>query len=368
VVDPRCEFLFHLAELQLLNTSQSRDNQISTSHGRPRALRADDSNVRPLQLRDFDVTADNYDALIFIHFVRITSILGDITEHYRCGSLSELHRLNIETALLRWIDELPPALCLHDKTSRVLNPYEFKSRQLHGPYFVALTIFYRSESPGQHFSLMSLLAASFISGIFEEYIAWGDIMFLAPASIFYLLVASLIQISSHRYINLAQNAETEISTVRVSLKQLRKRFPTAYGAERIFENLLRKSRSREPPSQIFSMTLSPIQKELLAPFGFDLCPSWSLVFNNSFTGTETLDVSEQFSTVSRNHHPQNSTLRASTRSDFPVAGVDSTQDTYIGSDDAANGLQMLQPAEDLGDSSFGGLDLWWPDWTESNCT
>jgi hypothetical protein len=216
---------------------------------------------------------------------------------------------------------------------------------------------------------MSLLAASFISGIFEEYIAWGDIMFLAPASIFYLLVASLIQISSHRYTNLAQNAESEISTVRVSLKQLGKRFPTAHGAERIFENLLRKSRSRETARESFSMTLSPIQKELLAPFGSDLCASWPLVFGESFGGTERVDELEQYPTASQSPHRPHSTLQAGSRAAFPTdaPAVDSRQSTYIGSGDAANSLQLLQPAEGLGDYSFGGLDFWWPDWTEPNC-
>ncbi|KAJ9611195.1 hypothetical protein H2200_004378 [Cladophialophora chaetospira] len=338
-------------------TLVTRDNQIATSHGRPRALRADDSNIKPLKLADFD-NGDTHDALIFIHFVRIISILATITEHYRCGSLSELHRLNIESDLLRWVNELPPAISLYDTTSKRLTVYDLKIRQLHVPFFVALIIFYRSDTPGQQFSLASLLSASFVSGIFEEYIAWGDIMFLAPASIFYLLVASLIQVSSYRYPNLARKAEAEISTVRISLRELGKRFPTAHGAERIFENLLRKSREKGMANQAFSRTLSSVQRELFAPFGPDLCASWSLVPSGTFDGLEGTSALERISTVGGRPPHQPPTVQPE-----GFVGVDYRFDGQGGDPGMTGGLPPLPPAE-VEDFTLGGLDFWWPDWTE----
>ena len=270
--------------------------------------------------------------MIFIHFIRITSILGDITEHYRCGSLSELHRLNIESQLLRWVTELPRAVSLYEEVSKCVRPYDLKIRQLHVPFFVALIIFYRSDTPGQQFSLTSLLAASFVSGIFEEYIAWGDIMFLAPASIFYLLVASLIQVSSYRYASLASKAESEISTVRVSLSELGRRFPTAHGAERIFENLLRKSRGKGATSQSFSMAISSVQRELFAPFGPELCASWSLM-PTEVDGTRNLLGIEQALGVGEVEPAQLQSLRPEARSGF--VGIDSSFD--------GNVLPSIQP-------------------------
>ncbi|KIX05597.1 uncharacterized protein Z518_06469 [Rhinocladiella mackenziei CBS 650.93] len=341
----------------------ARDNQISTSHGRPRALRLEDSNVRPLQLDDFRGT-NEFDALLFMHFVRITSIVGDITEHCRCGGLSERRRLSIELELLRWIKDVPPALSLFDKVTQTPRTYNFKLRQLYVPFFVALIIFYRGDTTGQQFSATSLLAASFVSGIFEEYIAWADIMFLAPASIFYLLVAGLIQVSSYRYPELAKNNETEISTVRVSLKELGKRFPTAHGAERIFENLLARSQRRGRASQRFSVRLSAIQKELFQPFDHHLCASWPLVFG-SLDGRNP----------DTNQLPRNNggiTQRDPTLDDEmesePLAGANAGPGQYTHAEVnlADSGPDFLQPVDALGDYTLGGLDFWWPDWTELN--
>ncbi|KIW13345.1 hypothetical protein PV08_08533 [Exophiala spinifera] len=354
-------------------TILTRDNQISTSHGRPRAVSLEDSNVRPLRLSDFD-NPDDQDASLFLAFVRIVSILGDITEHHRRGSMTEMNRLNIETALLQWINELPPALRLYDKTSRALNPYDFKARQLHIPYFVALVIFYRSESPGhmQPFSLGSLLSASFISGIFDEFLAWGDVMFLAPAYIFYLLVAGLTQISSHRDSTLSKNAEQEIHTVRTALDILKKRFPTALGAERIFENLLKKSRSLSPrpmrPQTVYK-GLSPVQKELLSPFGPALCASWPIVFGKHVDGAPfdklalPLSMAERRQQESRDAETQNCTEgQALVNGDVFVDFVENTNElgTVLG------GMPISQLDDGLGNLTFGGLDFWLPDWMGPN--
>ncbi len=287
--------------------------------------------------------------------MRITTILGNITEHYRCGSLSELHRLNIESELLRWVTELPDAVSLYDKATRSVRPYDLKIRQLHVPFFVALIIFHRSDTPGQQFSLTSLLAASFVSGIFEEYIAWGDIMFLAPASIFYLLVASLIQVSSYRYPNLSSSADSEISTVRVSLKELGKRFPTAHGAERIFENLLHKARGKGTTSQSFSMTMSSEQRALLAPLGPELCASW-LLMGPDVDGTDRRFIPERNSVLGEGGTQTSQNLQPEVGSGF--IGVDSGFN--------GNALPSIQP-EGLGDFALGGFDFWWPDWTELDC-
>lgn len=301
--------------------------------------------------------------------MRIISILGDITEHYRCGSLSERHRLNIELALLEWINGLPPALHLYDRKSLSLSPYEFKSRQLHVPYFVALIILYRSDTSSQNFSLASLLAASFVSGIFEEYIAWGDILFLAPASIFYLLVAGLIQISSHRYLILAQNVDNEVRTVRLSLNELGKRFPTAHGAQRIFENLLRRSHCMGTTSKSFAMTLSPTQKELFAGFGPDLCALWPVVFGDSVDVTDITSI-KQFTPAGRDQDLDhiNSILNTGVEPGLPSSGavIDLNHSTHAGAGQAGNSSLMPEPTESTLDFTFGGLNSWWPDWTDSN--
>ncbi|RFU74114.1 fungal specific transcription factor domain-containing [Trichoderma arundinaceum] len=305
-------------------TMVTRDNQIATSHGRPRLLEPQDSNVKPLRFNDFDDPQDP-DVPLFIFFVRINSILADIVCHYRRGSLSERNRMDIETALLQWISDLPPSLHLFERNSRNLNPYNFKTRQLYVPYFVAIIIINRSNSPAQQFSLASLMAASLVTRIFEEYMDWADIMFLAPTSIFYLLVAGLIQISSHRYPDMAQRADPEVRTVRNALNELKKRFPTAQGAERIYENILS--------------------------------------FSGSIGTLDEPSMLEEFLTDRRNVMTIPRVAAASSDNDGT-----SSQALNNRLGQRRSSIQLSQPAIGEGEFSFGSLESWWPDWLDPNFT
>ncbi|KAK5047263.1 hypothetical protein LTR84_006785 [Exophiala bonariae] len=254
-------------------TLVSRDSQIATSHGRPRAINPQDSNMRVLNIRDFAVLDE--DALLFMNFISITRILGDLTQSCLRGHLTENQRLEFETSLSSWIGALPEIFHLHDRTTNLLKPYSFRSRQLHVPYFVALIILFRQEAPDKCPSGVSVLAASFISGIFEEYLDWADIWFVSPASIFYLLVASLLQISAHRFPALAANAGKETRITDQAILELKKRFPTAFGAERVLHSIRNVSTTSSHPEQI---DLSPHQQDLFSPFGPALCSHWYIVF------------------------------------------------------------------------------------------
>lgn len=124
---------------------QSRDSQIATSHGRPRAINPQDSDMRPLNVRDF-VLLDE-DAFLFMSFIQITQILGDLTQSCLRGDLTQNQRLEFESSLSSWVSNLPEVFHLHDRTTNLLKPYSFRSRQLHVPYFVALIILFRQEAP-----------------------------------------------------------------------------------------------------------------------------------------------------------------------------------------------------------------------------
>lgn len=229
--------------------------------------------MRPLNIRDF-VLLDE-DALLFMNFIHITRILGDITQSCLRGDLTQNQRLEFESSLSSWVGSLPEVFHLHDRSTKLLNPYSFRSRQLHVPYFVALIILFRQEAPDKCPSGVSVLAASFISGVFEEYLDWADISSVSPASIFYLLVASLLQISSHRFQTLASNADKETRVTDQSIQELKKRFPTAFGAERVIQSIRNASTISSHRAQI---GLSPHQQDFFAPFGPALCSHWYSIF------------------------------------------------------------------------------------------
>ncbi|CAG9992925.1 unnamed protein product [Clonostachys byssicola] len=347
-------------------TIVNRDNQIATSHGRPRVLDPRDSNVKHLHLGDFP-NLDQVDSLRFIFFVRINSILGDMVSHYRRGSLSERRRMDTEEALLRWLKELPPSLHLHDQTSRALRSYQFKSRQLHIPFFIAVVILYRPEAQSSQTtsSLASLIAASFVTRIFSEFIDWGDISFLAPPFIFYLLVAGLNQVSSHRHPDLSQHADQEIQTVRDALNELKKRFPTAVGAERVFENILCKARALQPCSQPSPpKPLSPTQQELLAYFGPDLCPLWPSFLSES---VDPVSLLLNIPSADRTHFSAQQNLSTNNTVNAP-GEVDVLGQIHNGDVHAVQSFTGMPVSEPVGDFDFGRLDLLWSDWLDSTTT
>lgn len=215
-----------------------------------------------------------------MHFVRITSILGDLTELCRRGTLSDNKRMHIEDSLLRWVNEVPASFKLHHPLTG--EPYSYKSKalQLHLPYFAALIILFRQKNSDQAPSTASLLAASFISGIFEEFLTWEDITFLAPTCIFYLMIAALVQLSSHRFESLAESEAVEIEIIKLSLTELKKRFPSAVGAERIVNQVIKLSTDKPKSMRDTDLVLPIGQHNFFLPFGSKLCRKWSVVFEN----------------------------------------------------------------------------------------
>lgn len=325
---------------------------------------------------DFEDSDRPTDAALFIHFAHIILLLGDLTEHYCRGTLSDRKRVEIEDSLHQWLNDIPASLRLYDATTRRLNDYNLKSRQLHVPFFVVLVILYRpNRTSNLPPSPVSLLAASFVSGIFEEYLTWEDMAHLPAPSIFYLLVAALLQLSSHRFHLLAeqkqqQQTKEEIEIITLSLNALKKRFPTALGAERVVNQIMRHATAPDTHGPACSklLSLTPDQKDYFSPFGPELCRKWYLVFNGSAeadqcTAAAATDHLCQLPAVdNNNYHPAETVLHVPA---LPGASA---------GHQAAHSVNNLMPAT----TGFGGGDdlglfadqasldtvgrWWWADW------
>ena len=188
--------------------------------------------------------------------------------------------MTIEERLLHWITNLPTSLHLHDRGTKRLNPYIFRSRHIHVPYFVAITILFHQKRSNECPPMPSLLAASFISGIFEEYLDWGAMTWVSPASIFYIFTAALTQISSHRYASIIPPdiAAKELQIAEMALSELKKRFATAYGAERVVKQTVKALR-KAPVASLPRPPTIMTQRELdfFKPFGPELCQHWDMI-------------------------------------------------------------------------------------------
>ncbi|KAF5012779.1 hypothetical protein FDECE_1199 [Fusarium decemcellulare] len=322
----------------------ARDCQISAAHGRPRAIQMEESGVPPLTLRDFPPATRNQHASS-VSYVTICRIFGDIGESVRRNQMTPTRVTQLQNDLYHWVRELPPELRIfHSQAEFGLNAYNFEARQLHIIYFVNLILLFR-KSPSA--SAGSLLAASFIAAIFDEFMVRDEIGHLGPAiHKFFLLTAGITLLPACRHPTLQTQATEDYALIKNSLKQFSQRYASALATLHTLETLetteVRGSEAYEHPQP-----LEPEIASLFREFGPGLCRQWELLMGQEDSRDESLvnedaprrrTISSQDSSITGALVPQ---------SQGPVstlAGDLFDMDTTIGSD---------------------GLDTFWPlSWPE----
>lgn len=263
----------------------TRDCVISMCHGRPRSINLDDGDVRPLTLDDFP--SPGPDAHLFIAYVDICKILGDLTEGVSRASLGRWQSVSLQSQMLSWIADLPDTLRIYHPESHSLFPYNVKARQLHVSYFTALTLLFRPTTTGNIPSGAALLASSFCAGIFEDFLARGELPILAPAYIFHLMTNAYAQLACFNYPTLWPKAEAELEVVNQCLIEMAKRYPSAIGAQRVIKAVSRSVKKQERHDGQLQLVFDKEQKRYFDLLGPELCNKWDLVYS------ERIDKSAQ---------------------------------------------------------------------------
>lgn len=249
---------------------------ISSSHGRPRAIQKKDFDVRHLTTEDFP--DDDEDARLFIAYVEIYSILGDLTENSVRGTLGRSSRMLIEDRLFRWMYNLPEEFHIHDRKTRQLCPYNSKARQLHVPYFTVLSILFRPTVVDTPPSVATVLSSSFVVGICEDFLARGEIPVLGPVFIFHLLAAALAELSCHNYPVLWEKTERELEVLNQALKEFAHKFPSAVGGQRVIKAVTSAVQKQQAQRKSYQSAVAPEQFKFFTFFGPDLCSKWELIY------------------------------------------------------------------------------------------
>lgn len=232
-----------------------------------------------------DFPARNSHAKLFVAYVGICRLLGDITECRLRRKFSQARRTDFENALYRWIKELPTEFQLFRQSpDKSLSKYNFEARQLLLPYFVILIILHRPQSPDSMPSSASLVASSFVAGIYEDFLARDEFRYLGPVFAFYALAAGLSQLSACRYASLQQNALQELKIIEKSLQELSKRWGSSFGSlralARVHEAVSRQSLLDSSP-EIVSAEVVPF----FDSFGPQLCRRWYLLGESASAST-----------------------------------------------------------------------------------
>lgn len=300
---------------------QARDSVISAGTGRPRAINIQDSDVRPPSVDDFPVQDSK--ARLFAAYVTVCQLLEDIAECRLRKKLSRVRRTDFENALYRWVKELSPELRLfQSERGHPLNTYNFEARQLLVPYFVILVILHRSPLPDSLPSAASLVASSFISGIFEDFLARDELRYLSPAFVFYAFAAGLSHLSGFRYPSLRSTAEHDFKIIQLSLQELSKRWGSASGPLRAFSRV-RDAVSRQPKLQSSLPAVPADALPFFTDFGPDLCREWHLL-----PGKRQESIGRANDTQQQSSEIATATALADLRG--PEADPGGTRETFLG--------------------------------------
>ncbi|KAL2867248.1 Zn(II)2Cys6 transcription factor [Aspergillus lucknowensis] len=250
----------------------ARDCLISAGQGRPLAVNLCDSELKPPCVEDFRGSALRPD--LFIAYVEICSILGHLTQCCRRDSLTRRTRQSGGMSLQRWIRGLPEPL-------RMFRGFEScgqtSTRQLHIPYFICLIILCRAPSTHHPPSAASILASSYVVGIFEDFLARDEVQFLGSIFTFYLLAAGIGLLSCRRVPTLWAKRESDMQTIYSSLEQLAKRWPSAMAPIRVLRSIAaeqHRSRFAEcAPAQVPKLPAD--QMPFFDTFGPGLTSAWA---------------------------------------------------------------------------------------------
>lgn len=157
---------------------------------------------------------------------------------------------------------------------RPLKPYSFEARQIHIQYFTVLTILNRPTDSKQAISTASLLASSYIAGIYEDFIARDELRHLGPIFTFYCLTAGMAQLSCYLYSDMSKLAEENVAIMARALEELSKRWPSAVGSLKHLMDVREKLSQRPRLGVLPEVSLSETTAQFFADFGPDLCRMW----------------------------------------------------------------------------------------------
>lgn len=223
---------------------------------------------------DFDIQNDK--AQLFVAYTTICLLLGDTVEGCLRQTLSLDRRSQLENALYRWINQALPSLRAAAPPDPLSSTHEFEVNQLLVVYLAILIILHRSPTPNSVPSAASLVAASGIAGLFETFHQKDQLQYLGPIFALYGLSAGLSLLSAYRYQPLKETAEYELSTIKLCLQTLSKRWRSAVGPIRALDRLTEQVR-RQPLFEGNVPSLGPGLVDFFNGIDRRLCRQWGVI-------------------------------------------------------------------------------------------
>ncbi|KAL2785391.1 hypothetical protein BJX66DRAFT_347531 [Aspergillus keveii] len=261
-----------------------RDCIISAGVGRPRTINLSDSDVQPPSLDDFP--SQDLAARTFPVYVSIAQLLGNIVQRCLRRDLWPEHQRTLETSLFRWAKQ-----DFHTISGPSLST-SLETRQVLVVYFANLIMLDRSGSVEGPLAARSLLCASFIVGIYRDFLEKDELCRLGPAFTFYALCAGLVLIPAYKIKPLWETANEDTVILKASLQILSKQWGSAIGALRALQKLsddalYSHSHSHIPPTGTEQLAIPRLNDETRPFFeGFNRrwCRLWGPIVDRTHEG------------------------------------------------------------------------------------
>lgn len=236
----------------------------------------DDCETSPPCLDDFPESRAQGE--LFIPYVEICCLLGDLVECCSRRRMCSSQRLHVEAVLYRWTRTLPSNLSLSPKEPHTqtydLLAHNFNARQLHVPYFICLIILARPTATSGEISSVPVLAASFVAGIYEYFLARDQVKFLSPVFTNFCLVASIVLLSVRPFPDLWEAIQPDLEIMQKCLNELSKRWRSAIGASKALQKAIDKRKAHLPGEGSLLIRPTSAQLTLFEGISVDLCRIW----------------------------------------------------------------------------------------------
>ncbi|OAP63778.1 hypothetical protein AYL99_03005 [Fonsecaea erecta] len=198
----------------------ARERLTSVCQGRPCIIHPEDTNVKLPRVDEFP--CDRRDqAEVFISWVQVCQIIGDLSKHLHSRSSASGSPFELAQRLITWVTALPARLRLPFSTAGT-SRFDRHVYQLHLPYLSAITLLYMSAStqPLPKAYSAAVLSASCVARIFEDFLARGSIAFLPGVAGWYVSIAILALLHARRIEPLRMAANEEIDILFLALREM----------------------------------------------------------------------------------------------------------------------------------------------------
>ncbi|KAL4930408.1 transcription factor domain-containing protein [Aspergillus undulatus] len=253
-----------------------RDCITAVETGRPRTINLTHSDVAPPTLDDFP--EQDAHARVFPVYLSICLRLGDTVERSIRGGVTTEYQRSLEDSLFRWVKQDFPGI------TGAFPGCSFEARQVLVAYLANLIILDRSPALDGTRSARSVVAASFMVGLFREFMQCDETCRLGAAFTFYALTAGLVLIPARRVKSLADVIVEEVIILTASLHILSKQWSSASDSIRTLDKLGKE----KGPNRTSTYDTSRVNEEIRPFFaGLDTkwCRLWGPVVDNEYDQT-----------------------------------------------------------------------------------